>query len=139
MNGEESRTAFLEQQTFTMKKIITFLTTAALVAVAHAQAPEGPKGPKGHRKGPHGGPPPEIVAKFDLDGDGKLNKEERKAAHEAMKEHRRAKKQEHRQKMLEQFDTDGDGKLSEEERKAARESRGKGRKGPDKKEPDAAQ
>lgn len=119
-----------------MKKIITLLTTAALVAVAHAQAP---KGPKGHRKGPHGGPPPEIVAKFDLDGDGKLNDEERKAAHEAMKEHRRAKKQEHRQKMLEQFDTDGDGKLSEEERKAARESRGKGRKGPHKKGQDAAE
>lgn len=89
--------------------------------MAHAQAPEGPKG--------YGGPPPEIVAKFDLDGDGKLNQEERKAARKAMHEH-------HRQKMLEKFDTDGDGKLSEEERKAAREARakhgkgGKGGKGP---------
>lgn len=130
-----------------MKKIITLLTTAIFLSVAYAQAPQGPKGPNDHHKGPHGGPhagphggpPPEIVAQFDLDGDGKLNDKERKAARDAMREQRRAKKQEHRQKMLEQFDADGDGKLSEEERKAARESRGKDRKGPEKKGPDAAQ
>lgn len=103
---------------------------AAVISMAHAQAPEGPKGPKGHRKGPHGGPRPEIIAKFDADGDGQLNEEERKAAREAMQERRRAKMQERRQKMLEKFDTDGDGTLSEEERKAAREARGKGGKGP---------
>lgn len=89
--------------------------------MVHAQAPEGAKSQKGHRKGPHGGPPPKIIAKFDADGDGKLNEEERKAAREAMKEH-------HRQKMLEKFDTNGDGQLSHDERKAARKAHGKHRK-----------
>lgn len=112
-----------EKQLIVMKKITMLFTIAAVISMAHAQAPEGPKG---HRKGHHGGPRQEIIAKFDADGDGKLNDEERKAAHEAMKERRRAKMQEHRQKMLEKFDTDGDGTLSEEERKAACKAHGKG-------------
>jgi Ca2+-binding EF-hand superfamily protein len=55
----------------------------------------------------------EMIAKFDKDGDGKLNEEERKAAHAAMEK-----------EMLAKFDKDGDGKLSDEEKKAAREAMG---------------
>ena len=48
-----------------------------------------------------------MIKKFDKDGDGKLNEEERKAAEEARKA-----------EMLKRFDKDGDGKISDEERKA---------------------
>jgi len=72
--------------------------------------PEG-KGPRGpmHKK---------ALEKFDKDGDGKLNEEERKAAHEAFKKNH----PEMHKKMLEKFDKDGDGKLNEEERQAMREA-----------------
>jgi hypothetical protein len=46
-----------------------------------------------------------MIAKFDKDGDGKLNDEEREKA-----------KAERQAEMIKKFDTDGDGKLSEEER-----------------------
>jgi Ca2+-binding EF-hand superfamily protein len=62
--------------------------------------------------------PPEILAKFDTDGDGKLSEDERKAAMEA----RKGKMEEQRKAMIAKFDKDGDGKLDEEERKAAREA-----------------
>ena len=62
--------------------------------------------------------PPEIVDKFDKDGDGELNEDERKAAREA----RRDKMKERREEMLKKYDADGDGKLDEEERKVAREA-----------------
>jgi Ca2+-binding EF-hand superfamily protein len=46
-----------------------------------------------------------LMKKYDKDGDGKLNKEERNALMNG------------RKKALEKFDGDGDGKLSEDERK----------------------
>ena len=68
-----------------------------------SEAPETPQGP----------PPPELVKKFDKDGDGKLSEDERKAMREAMQ----AKMEERHKEMLEKYDADKDGKLSEEERK----------------------
>ena len=55
--------------------------------------------------------PPFLMKKFDKDGDGKLNEEERAEARKTMEARR--------QEALKKFDKDGDGKLNEEERKAA--------------------
>lgn len=124
-----------------MKAAYNIIITSALIAVAAAQTPEGPKP---ERKGPPGGPPAEIIAKFDKDGDGKLNDEEAKAAREAMQakrkeaeakfdkdgdgtlneEERKAMMEERKKEMASKFDKDGDGKLSDEEKKAAREAMG---------------
>lgn len=95
--------------------IITTTLVLAIAGSITAAAQEGDR-PGPPREGR--GLPPEILEKFDKDGDGKLNEEERKAARDA----RRAEMEKRRQEMLEKFDTDGDGKLNEEERKAAREA-----------------
>lgn len=99
-----------------------FLTAAAVslagVLITSAATAE-PKGDKPRRE-----PPPEIMAKFDRDGDGKLNREERAALRAEMSQ--RVRERGERQgpprggmrERLEQFDTDGDGKLSETERTA---------------------
>ena len=79
------------------------------------EIPEGQKGPR-HPDRPL---PPEMMQKFDKDGDGKLNEEERAAAKEAMK----GREEAYRKEMLEKFDKDGDGKLSEEEHEAAKKER----------------
>ncbi|MEN8756293.1 MAG: EF-hand domain-containing protein [Akkermansiaceae bacterium] len=89
-------------------QITTIAVALATSLISYAEPPEGkgkggPEGKKGPRPLPQ-----EIVEKFDTDGDGKLNKEERKAAFEARKA-----------EMLQKYDKDGDGKLSEDERKAA--------------------
>lgn len=104
------------KQNNSMKK--TLLIVAGILAplALQAEPTEGKeKGPRGERKGPSA----EIIAKFDTDGDGKLNEEERKAAGDA----RKAEGEKRRAEMLEKFDTDKDGKLSPEERKAAMLSR----------------
>ena len=64
------------------------------------------------------GPPPEMLKRFDKDGDGQLSDEER----QAMRETLQARMEERRKQMLEEFDTDKDGKLSPEEREKAREA-----------------
>lgn len=93
------------------KLLIIIAATFGLLGAANAQAakPDRPE-----RK-----LPPEILEKFDKDGDGKLNEEERAAAKAAREEMMEARKKE----MLEKFDKDGDGKLNEEERAAAQEAR----------------
>ena len=79
----------------------------------------------GHRMHPEHGPnerpadPPQVVAQFDADGDGKLNDEERIEAHQAMGR-RREQGFRRRAEMREQFDADGDGQLSPQEREALR-------------------
>jgi len=91
-----------------MKTTITAVTVA--LATASFAFGEPPKG-----KGERGGDrpvPPEVLEKFDANKDGKLDKEERRAAYEA----RRAE-------MIKKHDKDGDGKLNDEERKAAFEAR----------------
>ena len=55
------------------------------------------------------------MAQFDLDGDGRLSREERETMKKTM-----------RDEMLKEFDLDGDGKLSREERQAARQARFEG-------------
>ena len=54
-----------------------------------------------------------MRARFDADGDGELNDEERRLAREAMREERR-------QRLLERFDANGDGELDDAERQNAR-------------------
>ena len=77
-----------------------------------------------------------VLQKFDKNGNGQLDPDEREAAKEAMQKRREqgggkgpagqgAADPERRQKLLEKFDTDGDGKLSESERAAAKEARAK--------------
>ncbi len=67
-------------------------------------APGGPGGRGGFMS-------EEIIKKYDKDGDGKLNDEEKAAAREGMREAMREE--------IKQFDKDGDGKLNDEERLAA--------------------
>lgn len=101
----------------TMKSKITWLALATLAAGTFAVSAQE----EGRRGGRGGAPrelPPEIVKKYDKDGDGKLNEEETKTAREALQAEREAA----RKKMIEKFDKDGDGKLNDEERKAAREA-----------------
>jgi uncharacterized protein YqeY len=77
-----------------------------------APAGEKPAGKPEHKEG--GFMREEILKKFDKDGDGKLNDEEKAAAKVEMEKKRG--------EMLKEFDKDGDGKLSDDERKAMREA-----------------
>ena len=62
--------------------------------------------------------PPELVAEYDADGDGKLNEAERTVAREQMQ----AKAQAKRAEIVARFDADGDGELNQTERRAAAEA-----------------
>lgn len=131
-----------------MKIQITPIAVAlATSLIAYAEPPEGrgkgrPEGKKGPRPLPK-----EIVEKFDKNGDGKLNQEERKAAYEARKaemlkkydqdgdgelseDERKAAAADRKAEAMKRFDKDGDGKLSDEEKKAMREEMRKRRGGP---------
>jgi hypothetical protein len=107
-----------------MKAIHTMIAIAALAGAASFAGAEEPAGAPPAGAPPEGGPrehrkpPAELIAKFDKDGDGKLNDDEKAAMKAAMEERRK--------EMLTKFDKDGDGKLNEEERKAAREAGGFG-------------
>ena len=60
-----------------------------------------------------------ILERFDVNGNGQLDEEERKAA-------RKARKQRHegrQERRLKRFDKNGDGKLNDEERKSATKAR----------------
>ena len=85
-----------------MKKLVAIGALAGaigLVGVSMANA-GGPDG-EGRRGA--------FIAKFDTNGDGKLDDAERKAMHEAM--------QARRAEMIARFDTNKDGKLDDAERK----------------------
>ncbi len=89
-------------------KTTNLLTLAALIGTcSFASAADKPKRPDGPGPGHEFTPPPEVLKKFDTNGDGKLDDTERMAMREAMKA-----------EMLKKYDKDGDGKLSEDERKA---------------------
>jgi hypothetical protein len=133
-----------------MKTIKALTALTILLGTCLIAGAEG-KPDKPHRKGP----PPEMLKKFDKDGDGTLSKEEKDAMREAMKElhkdkakefdkdgdgklseaEREAMKEARKAEFLKKFDTDGDGKLSDEERKAMPE-RPHGPKGPKGKGPE---
>lgn len=74
-----------------------------------------------------------LVKRFDKDGDGKLNDEEKAAMDRFIEERRnnnssRERRGNHhgrREEMLKKYDKDEDGKLSDEERKAMLEDRAK--------------
>lgn len=58
---------------------------------------------------------------FDADGDGRLDEQEKAAAHKAYERRMDQFRRRHHDRLLERFDTDGDGRLSEAERAEARE------------------
>jgi hypothetical protein len=111
-------------------KTTTLMIIGTLIgASAFASAQDKPKrGPGG---GGGGGFPPEVIAKFDTDKDGKLSKEERQAARAAREkefdkdgdgklndEEKKALQEDNHKKLIARFDKDGDGKLSDEEKAA---------------------
>ena len=92
--------------------MIVIAAAFGLAGAAHAEEPRKDR--------PHRDIPPEVIEKFDKDGDGKLNEEERQAARAAGKERMEAKRKE----MIAKFDKDGDGELSEAERAEMRKEMG---------------
>jgi hypothetical protein len=87
--------------------ILGALIGTCTFAAAQEEKPARPEGGgRGMRQ-----PSPEMLKKFDKDGDGKLSQEEAKAMREAQQAKRKA--------LIEKYDADKDGKLDETERKAA--------------------
>ena len=87
-----------------MLYVATLLVATVCMAQDKPATPKSHEGMRGHAM------PKEVIAKFDKDGDGKLNEAEMKAAREA----RQAE-------MLKKYDKDGDGKLTDAEKKVMRE------------------
>ena len=115
-----------------MKKILIISLTLAF-GLGGLWAEDKPA-KKERKPAPQRGAPPNreaILKKFDKDGDGKLNEEERA---EARKSFGGGRPQRPPAELIKKFDKDGDGKLNEDERKAAgaemRKNRG-GRPGGD--------
>jgi Ca2+-binding EF-hand superfamily protein len=106
-----------------MKKLASALVVLGLVIAlpAAASAQDGKK--KGER---HAKKREALLKKFDKDGDGKLNEQERKAAREFKAKRRgdegRDRKGPHR-RALRKFDKDGNRKLDREERRDFRKFR----------------
>jgi len=105
----------------------TLLALAALLgAGTFAMAEDAPTPPAAPEKGGRGAgggrgmrePTPEMIKKYDKDGDGKLSDDEKKAMMEDMK----AKREAYEKTLIEKYDADKDGKLSPEERKTAMEA-----------------
>jgi len=104
-------------------KFATTLTVIGLLACLQSAASAQDGGKK------HGKRHEALLKKFDKDGDGKLDKQERHAAREFVKsrraeggkEGRHAKHALRRARILKRFDKDHDGKLNNQERAAARE------------------
>ena len=94
-----------------LMKTLPLITRAGLLGLALALlAPLAARAEDSSEKKAEKPVPPAALKKFDKDGDGKLNDEEKaawKAAREAEKK-----------AMLEKYDTDKDGKLSDEEKAA---------------------
>ena len=62
----------------------------------------------------------EMMKRFDKDGDGELNDEERRAIREEFGNRRGGGDDQMRQLIMRRYDTDGDGELSDAEREVAR-------------------
>ncbi len=98
------------------------LATAFSGTVLLAQSDDTPASPPPAGRGQ---PPSHVIERFDLDGDGQLNQQERAAAHAAREERRQNGDRpgpggRRRGNLLERFDADGDGQLNEAERAALR-------------------
>lgn len=100
-------------------KTTTILTSVILAALAMHTTANAQGEDKKAKAGPGsiraGGPPRELLEKFDKDGDGKLSEAERAELKQEMMQRKEAREA----KMLKRFDTDKDGTLSREEKKAA--------------------
>jgi Ca2+-binding EF-hand superfamily protein len=70
-----------------------------------------------------------MIKRFDKDGDGKLNDEEKAEAQKALKGKKGEARPAKLTEAMKKFDADGDGKLSEEERAAAKKELAEKRKG----------
>lgn len=112
--------------------VVLCVAVAALVAVTSQTALAAPKEGNGTQADRR----QKVLQKFDKNGSGQLDSDEREAAKEAIQKRREhgggkgpggqgGQDPERRKKLLEKFDTDGDGKLSDTERAAAKEARGK--------------
>ncbi len=124
-------------------RTLCILTTAATLGVVSAPALAKPGTDKCHRNTPR----VKILERFDANGDGKLNEQERTAAREsrrakilehfdtngdgliddsekeAIKKTRKERRGKRRQRILKQFDANGDGVLDNDEKKTARKAR----------------
>lgn len=130
-----------------MKSISFFAITLAIcLAAGISRAEDKPAKPAAKKPGKPGAnldgdAKKKIIAKFDKDGDGKLNDTERAVAEEAMKKRLGGDRPEgvDKKALLKKFDKDGDGKLSDEEKRAAKKAMqsggGKPGKKTDEKEP----
>lgn len=98
-----------KQKTMKTNTLIILAATIGLSGASYAE--------EGKKERPHRKLPPELIAKFDKDGDGKLDEAERKAAREGREE----MMAERRKEMLAKFDKDGDGELNDDEKAAMRE------------------
>ena len=100
-----------------MKKILIFLSAVGLTIGLYAKPEKG-----GKKTGSGEGRPSreEVMKKFDKDGDGKLNEEEKAELRKKMAERGAGRKAP--PFIMEKFDKDGDGKLSEDERAEARKA-----------------
>ena len=101
-----------------MKKILIFLSAIGLSIGLYAK-PEK----VGKKPGSKEGRPSreEIIKKFDKDGDGKLNDEEKAELRKKMAE-RSGGGRKLPPFLMKKFDKDGDGKLSDEEKAEARKA-----------------
>ena len=101
-----------------MKKILFIVSIFAFAIGIHAKSEnDGKKTVRGEGRPSR----EEIMKKFDKDGDGKLNDEEKAELRKRMAE-RSGGRSKLPPFLMKKFDKDGDGKLSEEERAEARKS-----------------
>ena len=70
-----------------------------------------------------------MIKRFDKDGDGKLNDEEKAEAQKALKGKKGETRPAKLTEAMKKFDADGDGKLSDEEKAAAKKELAEKRKG----------
>ncbi len=96
-------------------RLIITAVTGTLITSMIADAENIQRKAKDFRPKGAQAPPKHVLDKFDQDGDGTLNENERSNLRQAMSQRREAVKA----KMLERFDSNQDGKLSPEEKNAA--------------------
>ena len=89
-------------------------------AAPEERPPEREGRPEGERGQRGGFDREEMMKRFDKDGDGELNEEERQAIREEMGNRRGRGDDQMRQLIMRRYDVDGDGELSDTERETAR-------------------
>ena len=100
-----------------MKKVLLSISVLSLATGMIAKPEKGGKKPGSGEGRPSR---QEVMKKFDKDGDGKLNEEEKAELRKKMAE--RGAGRRIPPLVLEKFDMDGDGKLNEDERATARKA-----------------